>query len=325
MAAGTELRNALRWFGSSRAQVLQLRVSALLLFLLGLALTFSPQAFELAGKFTERPEFLPVTLLVPYVYLIFQVVLWELDRDDASLAKQQAYKARVARLPELRADRSVTVDLFSLATRELPSLSAQKSSGILTEWMVDAVRQEGRLQVDLLAFSSETFLAPILAVVDHLEELQEPDLLPERVHIRLLMRNLDSEWTAPLLQQQDADEAYQRALKGRFRQFIARWPIEVPASFGRIIVTSKLQLEFRTYDAEPLLKGAVVNGSKGLLGIYDFHRVSHEGVDGWDYHGHGASMKRMFADGSAQEVATLGQYCDYYDRLWSEASPTVLV
>ena len=68
LSTESRFRRMLKGLSSDRARVLQMRLFALALFALGAMLTFNDWVFDFAKKFTEHPEILPVTLLVPFVY-----------------------------------------------------------------------------------------------------------------------------------------------------------------------------------------------------------------------------------------------------------------
>ncbi len=297
-----------------------MRLFAAMLFTLGALLTFNDAAFEFAKRFTDRPEILPVTLMVPFVYLIFQVVLWHLDRDEDSIEEKFRFEARRAEVTERRLDRRAIVDAFTRSVDGLPEYNVHRGTAALAEWIADEA--ESAIEVLVLAYSSETFLDGCLGAASRVEAmLADRGRQPAKIVFKLLTRDPKTTWRLPFLPIREADDEYRHALTVRFDQFLARWTVELFEAFS-FLPKDRVELEARWYPFEPMYKAAIVNRKVGLLGIYNVHEVHNKGVSGWDYHGHGAKLYEIRADGGAtvNGQRALKSVVDLFDEIWTRHS-----
>lgn len=325
-------RRVSRAFASQRAQRMQLRLSAVLLFVLGVLLAFNSNVFSFVGQFTEHPEILPGTLLIPYVYLVFQVVLWHLDRDEESELEEIRFEERRRDVPERIFERRSTVASFDRAMVGLPGISAESFATQISEWMAERADSD-TIEVLMLSYSSETLLSGCLAAAREIRtalKLNPVSKSPTKIEFRLLARDLEAAWRIPFLYEQRADIAYRQKLKGRFSQHLARWEEELPEAFDGILYRHQLSIEIRYYPFEPLHKGAIVRSRSGpvverevgLVGIYSTHSVREGGVEGVDYHGWGSVMHRIskLPEATAVERHALDDFVSYFEEMWTKHS-----
>ncbi len=307
-------------------------VYAVALFLLGVLLTFNSNVFDFVAQFTDRPEILPSALLIPYVYLVFQVVLWHLDRDEESELESIRYAERRRDVPERVLERKSAISSFDRGMSTVPGISVERFASQIAEWMAERTDSE-TLEVLMLSYSSETLLSGCLASAREIRAklASNPELKPPKViEFKLLARDLETQWRIPFIHEQKADLSYRTKLRGRFSQHLARWDEELPDAFDDILYRHQLSLEVRFYPFEPLLKGAVVrsrggsdaNGDVGLIGIYATHSVREGGVEGVDYHGWGSVMHRIstLPGASPVEQDALNDFVEYFEEIWTKHS-----
>lgn len=319
----SRFRRALKSLSDVRAQTIQMRLFAALLFVLSLLLTFNARVFAFVSTFTDRPELVPMTLMVPYVYLIFQVVLWRLDRDGESEVQRLRFAARRSELQERLLERKTVVNTFNRSVESFPKYDKYGGTVALSEWIAS---EGSEIEVIMLAYSSETFLDGCLRAARHIEKLiRDSGTEPEKIAFKLLTRDLKAYWRLPFLQNHEADEDYRRALNARFEQFLSRWKVELFEAFA-FLPRHKVHLEVRWYHFEPTFKATIVNRKVALVGVYDVHEINHKGVAGWDYHGHGATIYEVRGDDSSLPPGSqraLETFVELFDELWNRYSRPV--
>lgn len=314
------LGKVFRALSGERSQQIQMRVYALLLFILGNLLAFNDKVFDFLSNFTSRPEILPATLMIPYIYFIFQMVLSHLDRDEEAELEEIRFEERSRELPERRLERKSAVKSFGRSHEGLLKVPQAKAS----EWIGERASAP-EIEVLLLAYSSETSLKSCLDSVDFLRAhiADNPDgPRPQKVRFKLLTRDLDAVWKVPYFPAREADKEYRNDLKAGFRRHLARWPVELPEKFQGLLYRDQIEVEIKYYPFEPLLKGIVVNREIGMVGIYEFHQPEHRETKGWDYHGWGSSMFEMSSLDPAATNATdaLTDFITYFDEIWNHYS-----
>ncbi|MGB3676980.1 MAG: hypothetical protein WA988_21325 [Candidatus Nanopelagicales bacterium] len=331
-SSASTFRRVSRAFNSERSQRVQIRLSASILFVLGVLLAFNSNVFEFVAQFTDHPEILPGTLLIPYVYLVFQVVLWHLDRDEEAELEEIRFEERRRDVPERILERRTAISSFDRGMAAVPGISAERFATQISEWMAERADAE-TIEVLMLSYSSETLLSGCLAAAREIQETLEAGYIskpPTTIEFKLLTRDLESPWRFPFLYEQKADSAYRRKLKGRFSQHLARWKEELPEAFDTLLYRHQLSLDIRYYPFEPLLKGVVVRSKLdgeaerevGLIGIYSIHSVREGGVEGVDYHGWGSVMHRIskLPDATATERVALDDFVSNFDEIWTKYS-----
>jgi len=319
----SRFRRALKSLSDVRAQTIQMRLFAALLFVLSVLLTFNDHVFAFISTFTDRPELVPMTLMVPYVYLIFQVVLWRLDRDEESESQRLRFAARRSELQERLLERKTVVNAFNRSVESFPKSDKNSGTTALSEWISSEGGSE--IEVIMLAYSSETFLDGCLRAASRIEKLiRDSGTEPEKIAFKLLTRDLKAYWRLPFLQNHEADEDYRRALNARFEQFLSRWKVELFEAFA-FLPRHKVHLEVRWYHFEPIFKATIVNRKVALVGVYSVHEINHKGVAGWDYHGHGATMYEVRGGDSSLPGGqrALESFVELFDELWNRYSRPV--
>lgn len=316
------LRRTFSLLSSDRAQKVQLRLYALLLFVLGVLLAFNDTVFEFAARFTERPEILPITLLVPFVYMIFQVVLWRLERDEVSIEERLRFETRRASVQERCLEREAVVQAFARSMQGYPQYNMNRSTAIFSEAIAETEGAEHEIM--LLSYSSETLLDGCLAAATLMRSRLDSGLSnSRRLHFRLLTRDPSHEWNIPCLTTLDVDRDYRRGLDARFAQFLSRWSVELPQAFS-FLPAENVSLNVRWYPFEPLFKAMLLDDSMGLVAMYTIHEVNQKGVRGWDYHGHGARMYHLVARPEDESGAVLSELRTYFEQLWGRSRPADL-
>jgi hypothetical protein len=311
-------RQLLKSAFGQKAKNIYIRVFAVILFSLGALLTFSPHVFEFFSSFTKEPALLPVTLLVPYVYLIFEMVLSRLEEDDDSTEQKRLYEARRTEVLERCFERKMSVDAFKRSMAGLRNWGKDGAKAVV-DWI--AADRSGVIKVQILAYSSETLLDGIIDVAQRIKDNIAGGIpAPQNIVFELLTRDLGGKWRLPCLASHEADEDYRRGLNARFGQYLSRWRTEFYRAFD-FFPRDRLVLEARWYPFEPTYKAVIVNKKIGVVGIYDVHGVNHRGVDGWDYHGQGVSMYEVQATGSvANSRLALESITRLFDELWNQHS-----
>ncbi|MBZ5530099.1 MAG: hypothetical protein LAO20_01590 [Acidobacteriia bacterium] len=319
---------------SHRAKTVYIRVYTVILFVLGCLLTFSPHVFEFFKRFTqESPLLLPVTLLVPYIYFIFEMVVSRLEeadksfdkavqkleeagRPDASVEQAWLFEARRAELDHRRFERKMVVEAFIRSVTGLPNHGRLGTQAVV-EWI--AAERGPEIEVQILAYSSETLLDGLIDVANRIKGNAKKGVpAPQRIVFRLLTRDLNCGWRIPCLSSREADEVYRHGLRGRFGQYLSRWQTEFSKAFN-FIPQDQLELEVRWYQFEPLFKAVIVNRKIGVIGVYDVHEV--ERGQGWDYHGQGVDMYEVNSVGPDQRSQLgLSDVTQLFEEIWSQHS-----
>lgn len=316
-------RRALKSQSTPRAQAIQLRLLTVLLFLLGVLLTFSDKVYDFLERFTDRPEILPVALMVPYVYLIFQVVLWRLDRDDEAELRKIRFEVRRSELHQQLLERRIVVDAFNRSVAGFRNYDKHGGVVALSDWI--AAEEGGEIEVLMVAYSSETFLDGCLRAARRVQEVtSSKGQQPDKIVFKLLTRDLSVSWRLPFLPVYQADQDYRHALNARFQQFLSRWKVELFDAFA-FLPRDRVQFEARSYPLEPTYKATIVNRKVGLVGVYGTHEVNYGGVSGWDYHGHGARTYELRINDDVKGVGQLAldNFIEYFDLLWNRHSRPV--
>lgn len=319
-SSDTPLHRAIKVVFGERAKNIYVRVFAFVLFVLGASLTFIPHVFDFfSHHLTDRPEILPVTLMVPYVYLIFEMVLSRLERDEDSTDQVRHFEARLSEVRERRLERKTLVEAFNRSMEGLTYLNIAAGTNAVSEWI--AAARQPTIEVQILAYSSETLLDGLIEVADRLKKNIDAGIAsPKMIIFKLLTRNLEVKWQIPCLSSREADEAYRRGLNARFGQYLSRWNVEFFKAFD-FLPRDAVVLDVRWYPFEPTYKAIIVNQKVGVVGVYDFDEVNHKGVEGWDYHGQGMRMYEVRADGlSPHSKRALKDLLRLFDELWNDYS-----
>lgn len=315
----TRLRRVIKSVWGERAKNIYLRLYSVALFAFGALLTFFPDVFAFFQRYTAHPELIPVTLLVPYMILIFEMVLSRLERDEDSTEQNRRFEARLSEIPERRLERKTVVDAFNRSVDGLRNYDKNAGIDALSGWIAES---GPTIEVLILAYSSETLLDAALRAAERIrKKIDTGDAPPEMIVFKLLTRDLQAKWRIPCLSIREADEDYRRGLNHRFGQHLSRWKTEFFRAFD-FLPRDKVVLDVRWYPFEPTYKAIIVNKKVGLVGVYDVQNVENKGASGWDYEGHGARLYEMRADGSTSRIGQLAlkSFTRLFDELWTQYS-----
>jgi len=176
----------------------------------------------------------------------------------------------------------------------------------------------------MLAYSSETFLDTCLQAGYRIREEDQKSGRVTNIVVKLLTRDLEGQWRLPFLPVLEADYNYRQALHARFDSFLSRWNVEFFQAF-EFLPRENIQLERRWYPFEPTYKAIIINRCIAFVGAYSIHEINHQGVQGWDYHGHGAVMYEVSSAESMPEgsASALESIVNAFDELWSGYSRPV--
>jgi len=226
-------------------------------------LTFSNEVYVFLSRYTPRPEILPFPMLVPLIWIIFEVAILERSSTKEEGVMQSLAVIRHWHLHEWILSRQTMLRFFIEGSRESDQWkSVAAATPTLAEWILSA---QPDLQLDILAFSTETFLPACLDAARAIAAQPQPTL--QQVGIRILVRDTRVDWLVPYLTDMRADQQYVADLKGRFLHQQSNWSGLILREFGRILPTSKIHLDMRVYPFEPVFKGLVIrhNLSSGWL------------------------------------------------------------
>jgi hypothetical protein len=320
---------------SERAKTIYIRFYTVVLFAFGGLLTFYPHIFELINlKKEESHLLLLVTLLVPYIYLIFEMVVSRLEESDKEFDKvvlrlEQAgnpdnttrqswvFEARRSQIEQRRLERKMVVDAFKRSVVDLNDLGRFGTQAVV-DWISST--KESAIEVLILAYSSETLFDGLIDVAKRIDKNIKSGMPPPAsITFKLLSRNLKAEdWFIPCLATREADVEYRRGLNIRFGQQLNRWYTEFYPAFS-FLPREKLALEIKWYDFEPLFKAVIVNRKIGIVGVYDMHPIERE--QGWDYHGKGVGVYEIRIDSPDQQSKlALQDFVQLFDEIWARHS-----
>jgi hypothetical protein len=176
-----------------------------------------------------------------------------------------------------------------------------------------------RIDLQFIAYSSETLIELSRTMMSELDDiLTSSDLRLDgvEIHVRILIRDTspDTEWMIPLARSERADQEYAADLRTRFRN-VQRSELK---RFEETLkdLTSQRQVHFlvRGYQAEPLIKGIMVDGYRGMFGIYTVSDL--QDPPGWDYSGHDIDFCRAAKDGNQFESAAAQFFNDWFELMW---------
>jgi len=180
------------------------------------------------------------------------------------------------------------------------------------------------LELDFIAYSAETLIVlsrEITAEIDDI--LQASDVrFDGHVSVRVLIRDTteSSEWLVPLAVEEDKDIEYAADLRTRFRNVQRSALREFHEALKDILAPKQVDFRVRGYRVEPLVKGVLVDGSKGLFGLYTVSPLKDP--DGWDYSGHAVTMCPCDVNGDFVQSTARKFLKDWFDMLWSSSGLT---
>jgi hypothetical protein len=290
---------------------------ALIILVFSLSLTFSDAFYTILSHYTNRPELLPFPLLVTLMWIIFQVMLLEREGEKEDQLPQAFNMIRQAHLQEWIMSREILLHFFIEGNKHSQRWnSVAAATPTLVEWILSA---RPVLNIDILAFSAETFLPACLDAARAMVAQPAPKL--EEVNIRILVRDTSVDWMVPYLRNAKADRQYLDELKTRFLHQQNNWFGLVVREFSKILSANKIHLEMRVYPFEPVLKGMVINREIALIGVYPLGTTIWHNMEVWDYLGHEAPMVRVskFAESPFERIS-FEMFVKWFDSYWQDFS-----
>jgi len=302
---------------SRRVQDAEVSILAAIIFVFSLLLTFSDAFYSILGRYTPRPEILPFPLLVSLIWIVFRVAFLERENKGDDHMPEAIDEIRNVHLQEWILSRETTLRFFiegSSISKQWKSVAA--ATPALVEWIQST---SPNLNLDILAFSTETFLPPCLDAARAIAARSEPKI--KQVSVRILIRDINVDWLIPYIADKRADHEYAHELKARFLHQQSNWTGLILREFGKILPTSKIHLEMRMYPVEPVFKGILINQEIGLVGVYPLGRTSWRGMEVWDYLGHETPMVQIAKSSeSVFERTSFELFSKWFNDLWNNNS-----
>lgn len=174
------------------------------------------------------------------------------------------------------------------------------------------------LELDLVAYSSETFIELSREIVGEIEVARRVDGFDGPVHVRVLTRDTsdESDWLVPLTREQRRDGEYRDELSIRFTNVRKSALGEFEDSLKDVLSPDQVEFQVKGYRLEPLLKGILVNHQKGVFGLYSIDDL--RSPKGWDYSGHAVAMCRADIEGKGFESLAGRFLAEWFDGVWSD-------
>jgi hypothetical protein len=177
------------------------------------------------------------------------------------------------------------------------------------------------IEIDFIAYSSETLIELSREMSSELDDiLADADGKLDDVdfHIRILVRDTspEHEWLIPLARHESADEDYAADLRTRFRNVQRSELRRFEEALKNLTSPGQVHFSVRGYWTEPLIKGIMVNRTRGLFGIYTISGL--QDPVGWDYSGHDIDFCLVDVGGSVFERTGANLFNDWFEVLWDE-------
>jgi len=195
---------------------------------------------------------------------------------------------------------------------------------------IEAAKQTGQspgdddlvLSIDFVAYSAETLInlsRDISAEIDDVvqESVQGAHAPYEGlIRIRILIRDTTEgyEWLVPLATEHEKDREYATDLRTRFRNVQRSALKEFQESLKDIISPKQVDFHIRGYRLEPLVKGVMVDRSKGIFGLYTVDDLRDP--EGWDYSGHAVTMCPCDKNGDFVQATCADFFRRWFELLW---------
>jgi hypothetical protein len=178
-----------------------------------------------------------------------------------------------------------------------------------------------RVDLEFIAYSSETLIELSREMTDELDEILS--FSPVKAddidfHVRILIRDTspDREWLIPLARHEHSDEEYSAELRTRFRNVQRSELKRFEETLKNLTSPGQVHFAVRGYWTEPLIKGLMVNSTKGMFGIYTISQL--QDPPGWDYSGHDIEFCSADIEGTPFQKAAATSFNDWFSLLWDE-------
>jgi hypothetical protein len=208
----------------------------------------------------------------------------------------------------VRADVTKTIE-------ELPR-SVSSVVGDLGAELKRASVSEKQLNLDIFAYSGETFASPLN---DLFETLMLVDR-PPQINIRILLKDWASKSFLP-----GCDTVADKAVlneKQKYRKDTMQAQIrrakELRSKLDgwRKNKTLDFTFKLKLYHIDPFHKGILINGKRGFWSLYPMQPVLSEFPNILDYEGKHVRFAEFRHDGTPAEREALGSLCKWFDSVW---------
>jgi len=184
------------------------------------------------------------------------------------------------------------------------------------------VANSNLIALDFIAYSSETLIELSRNMTAELDEQLASGngtLDGVDIHIRVLVRDTsaDGEWMIPLARSEVADAEYAADLRTRFRNVQRSELKRFEETLKNLVPPKQVHFSVRGYHLEPLIKGIVLNQTRGMFGLYKISDLQEP--SGWDYSGHDIDFCRIKQNGGPFEAAAIHFFNDWFELIWNDA------
>jgi hypothetical protein len=206
----------------------------------------------------------------------------------------------------------------SLGSREVPLGS------LGTELL--KFRSEPRLDLDLFAYSTETFYVPLGTLF---EELVRAKPRPKSIRIRVLFKDTEKESLLPGFNSRNPVDKrlvkeYRRDIANRNKlasqnlwTHLNEYKLKLP--------DTRIEIFFSAYPLDPFHKGVLINSSYGLWSLYKIKIC--EGILGQgvlDFQGKPTDFCELRRDGTPSEAEALRSVCEWFETVWEDCSEDIV-
>jgi hypothetical protein len=240
-----------------------------------------------------------------------------IDPGPADLARRSSHRLRQAHIPWPQVD--AVAEACRYVREQLVVKMGLTPDSVYTSTSDNNVDQV--LLIDLIAYSAETLInltrGICLEIDDVQREIQGNEASFEgKIRVRVLIRDHREtlEWLLPLATDILNDSSYSHELRTRFRNVQRSALREFQESLIETTSLQQVDFQVRGYFTEPLIKGVMVDRSRGLLGFYTISDLMYP--QGWDYSGHAVALCPCAIDGDYVSALSTSLFNRWFDKLW---------
>jgi hypothetical protein len=170
----------------------------------------------------------------------------------------------------------------------------------------------GELQLDVIAYSTETFRRPFASFFEAMSEADHPNAA---VSIRILLKDWTKFFAIPAGKNSNEVQRYREVTAIRNEhasQGLWSFLHSMTQRFENI------SFEFRLYSLDPFQKGILINRKTAYWNFYILAEGLQAGYENvWDYDGQDVNLIEFRRDGSAAEARVVRSIGDWFDTIWS--------
>lgn len=209
-----------------------------------------------------------------------------------------------------------TVNVASVLRGDIENIIAHIDTGGATAQV--GPPDPGDLQLDLVAYSSETFIALSREIVNCIEGLTKSVSWKGRVRVRVLIRDMADgyDWLVPVTREERRDNEYASELRVRFTNVRKSCLGEFSEGLKEVLAPDRVDFQVRGYRLEPLVKGVLVNRARGVFGLYGIDEL--RSPVGWDFSGHAVTMCRADSGGEGYDVLAARFFTEWFENVWKD-------